>query len=59
MRTGHEPDAEADRLPAAATCGDGIGRAGRAEVPAAPAHALLTVAAALLDPSAAMTGASA
>ena len=59
MRTGHEPDAEADRLPAAATCRGGIGRAGRAGVRAAQACTLRAVAAALLDPSAAMTGASA
>ena len=59
MRTGHEHNAEADRLPAAATCCGDIGRAGRAGVQAAQACALLAVAAALLDLPAATTGASA
>ena len=59
MRTGHEHNPEADRLPAAATCCGGIGRAGRAGVPAAQAYALPAVAAALLAPPAAAAGASA
>ena len=58
MRTGREPYAEADRLPAAATCCGGIGRAGWAEVRAAQACALRAVAAALLDLPAAAVGAS-
>ena len=58
MRTGHEHQTEADRLPAGPACCGGIFRAGRAGVRAAQAHALVAVAAALLAPPAA-AGASA
>ena len=59
MRTGHEHHAEADRLPAAATCCGDIGRADRAGVQAAQACALRAVAAALPAPPAAAAGGSA